>query len=48
MEQQNHTFIDPENCGSSVGYYITLQEYTPKDKTKYSISDGRQVIDEGK
>ena len=37
MEQQNHTFIDPENCGSSVGYYITLEEYTPKDKTKYSI-----------
>jgi hypothetical protein len=37
--QQNSVFIDPENCGSSVGYYITVSEYTPKDKPiEYSIS----------
>ena len=30
--QQNSVFIDPENCGSSIGYYITTSEYTPKDK----------------
>ena len=23
LKQQNSVFIDPENCGSSVGYYIT-------------------------
>ena len=39
MEQQNHTFIDTENCASSVGYYIRINDYTPKDKpTEYSIS----------
>ena len=41
IRQQNNVFIDPENCGSSVGYYITVNEYTPKDKPKpieYSIS----------
>lgn len=36
---QNSVFIDPESCGSSVGYYITTEEYTPKDKpTSYSMS----------
>ena len=30
--QQNNVFIDPENCGSSIGYYITTSEYKPKDK----------------
>ena len=36
---QNNVFIDPEECGSSVGYYITTQEYTPKDKPPvYSVS----------
>ena len=39
MIQQNSVFIDPESCGSSVGYYITINEYTPKDKSvEYSIS----------
>jgi len=39
IRQQNNVFIDPENCGSSVGYYIAVNEYTPKDKpTEYSIS----------
>lgn len=39
ITQQNNLFIDPENCGSSVGYYININEYTPKDKpTRYSIS----------
>lgn len=39
ITQQNSKFIDPENCGSSVGYYITTAEYTPKDKpTKYSMN----------
>ena len=36
---QNSIFIDPENCGSSVGYYITTAEYTPKNEpTQYSLS----------
>jgi hypothetical protein len=39
MKQQNNVFIDPENCGSSVGYYITIEEYSPKNEPKeYSIS----------
>ncbi len=39
ITQQNNIFIDPESCGSSVGYYITVNEYTPKDHpTEYSIS----------
>lgn len=38
INQQNNVFIDPENCGSSVGYYITVIEYTPKDKPiEYTI-----------
>jgi hypothetical protein len=37
--RQNSVFIDPDNCGSSVGYYITVSEYTPKDKPpNYSVS----------
>jgi hypothetical protein len=33
-------FIDPENCGSSVGYYITIGEYhsTKTDKDVHSLS----------
>ena len=39
IKQQNNVFIDVGNCGSSVGYYIHINEYTPKDKpTTYSIS----------
>lgn len=39
MKQQNNVFIDPEECGSSVGYYICINEYTPKDKpTQYGLS----------
>lgn len=39
VSQQNHVFIDPENCGSGVGYYIHTTEYTHKDKkTEYSMS----------
>ncbi len=39
ITQQNSVFINPEDCGSSVGYYITVGEYTPKDKpTRYSIA----------
>jgi hypothetical protein len=39
ITQQNSVFIDPENCGSSIGYYITTNEYAPKDKpVVYSIS----------
>jgi hypothetical protein len=38
IKQQNNVFIDPENCGSSIGYYLTINEYTPKDKpTQYSV-----------
>ena len=36
---QSSVFIDPENCGSSVGYYINIDEFSPKDKpTTYSLS----------
>lgn len=39
ISQQNSVFIDPENCGSSVGYYIHINEYEQKDKTvNYSLS----------
>lgn len=39
ITQQNSVFIDPESCGSSVGYYITMSDYTPKDKpTEYDVS----------
>lgn len=39
MVQQNSVFIDPENSGSSVGYYITVGEYAPKDKpTTYTLN----------
>jgi hypothetical protein len=38
ITQQNNVFIDPQNCGSSVGYYIAVDEYKPKDKsTIYSV-----------
>jgi len=39
IKLQNNVFIDPENCGSSIGYYITVAEYKPKDKPiEYSVS----------
>ena len=39
IKQQNNVFIDPENCGSSVGYYVTLYECTPRDKpTEYTLN----------
>ena len=46
IKQQNSVFIDPENCGSSVGYYIIMSEYTPKDKpVQYSISSNVVLAD---
>jgi hypothetical protein len=46
LKQQNSVFIDPENCGSSVGYYITISEYTPKDKpVEYSLSSTVALAD---
>jgi hypothetical protein len=40
ISHQNHVFIDPSDCGSEVGYYITTSEYTDKktQKTEYSMS----------
>lgn len=39
IPQQGHVFLDPENSGSSVGYYLTISDHTPKDKkTIYSLS----------
>jgi len=37
--QQNSIFIDPENCGSSIGYYLGVSEYTDKKsgKTTHSL-----------
>lgn len=39
VTQQNSTFIDPENCGSSVGYYINIEDYENKkdNTTKYHM-----------
>jgi len=38
IRQQNNVFIDPENCGSSVGYYINVSEYENKEhKVTYSL-----------
>lgn len=30
IKAQNHAFIDPAECGSSVGYYLTTSEYHNK------------------
>jgi hypothetical protein len=40
VSHQNNVFIDPENCGSSIGYYINVSEYTDKktNKTRYSMA----------
>jgi len=40
VSHQNNVFIDPENCGSSIGYYINVSEYTDKktNKTEYSMN----------
>lgn len=40
LTRQNHVFIDPENCGSGVGYYITVDEYhnRKENTTEYSLS----------
>lgn len=37
---QNHVYLDPSECGSEVGYYITTSDYTDKKtgKTEYSIN----------
>jgi hypothetical protein len=46
IKHQNNVFIDPENCGSSVGYYITVSEYTPKDKpAEYSLCAAVVIAD---
>jgi hypothetical protein len=46
MIQQNSVFIDPESCGSSVGYYITIGEYKPKDKpVEHSLSSNVVLSD---
>lgn len=38
ISQQDHIFIDPEECGSSVGYYLNLGDYTQDKKTTYTLS----------
>ena len=50
LKQQNHVFIDPENCGSGIGYYLTINEYTPKDYSLGAtivLSDCNHKIDWG-
>ena len=42
--QQNNVFIDPDNCGSSIGYYITTSEHKPKDKPPFYLTDAIVVI----
>jgi len=35
MTLQNSVFIDPEECGSSVGYFVTTREHhNTKEKKK--------------
>ncbi len=39
LVQHKNVYIDPENCGSTVGYRLHIEEYTPKDKkTEHSLS----------
>ena len=39
MIQQGHIFIDPENCGSSVGYRTCITDYeNSKKEIIYSLS----------
>jgi hypothetical protein len=41
-------FIDPENCWSNIGYYITTSEYTSSkagSKTVYSLSGSVVLTD---
>ncbi len=44
IKHQNNVFIDPETCGSSVGYYITITEYNTiiDNKTTYTL--GASVV----
>ena len=42
--QQNNVFIDPENCGSSIGYYITTSKYKPNDKPPIYSTNAWVVI----
>lgn len=30
ISQQNHVFIDPKECGSGIGYYINLTDWTDR------------------
>lgn len=36
--QQNSVFIDPESCGSSVGYYLRVYDYDIKQQKHYALS----------
>jgi hypothetical protein len=54
IQQQNSTFIDPQNCGSMVAYRIWVDEYTDtKNKTIYTqygeivVTDCSRKIDWG-
>jgi len=39
LVQQNNVFIDPQECGSSVGYHLHIDEHERKDKpSTYSLS----------
>ena len=44
---QNSVFIDPENCASNVGYYITVSEYIPSKggKTEYALNGNVVLTD---
>lgn len=35
--KQGHAFIDPGNCGSSVGYYISVDENKYKEETTINV-----------
>ena len=34
LSQQNSVFIDPDECGSVVGYRLHIEEYSRKNEEK--------------
>lgn len=45
ITQQNHVFIDPEQCGSSVGYFLQIGENEYKEKVTYYVSGSVVLAD---
>ena len=43
MTQQNHVFIDPKECGSGIGYYLTVTDWT-NSKTQETTYDVNATV----